>query len=79
VMSDALNCNEDHKDVLVIASDLKVLQYCNRGARFWFSSHGLDWAHFKAHGYRVSEVMHINDGMMQAAIDTAVARTLKES
>lgn len=45
--------------------------YCARGSRAWFAAHGIDWAHFVAHGVPADVLAATGDPLALAVIQHA--------
>ena len=54
--------------------DMRVIKFCNRGAREFCARHGINWQVFIQHGVDVSEVAHIDDEMLRQVIEQAKLR-----
>lgn len=55
-------------DFTITVSDLKRLGYCNKGARKWFESVGLDWNAFVKNGLPADVVLAKGDGMSERLV-----------
>lgn len=58
----------------VTVQDIKVLRFCNRGARSFFEKNGLDWQAFVSNGIDADLLREINDDMALRAIEVAERR-----
>lgn len=59
----------------VTHQDLRVLGYCNKGAREFFVRHGLDWSLFMQQGVAAEVLLEIDDEMAHTAVAEARRRT----
>lgn len=59
-------------EITVTIADVRACKLCVRGARQWFSLHGLDFQHFLMHGYPIETIEALNDGLANQV--TAMAR-----
>lgn len=50
-------------DPLVTIEHVRQAQLCARGARQWFTRHGLDYAQFLNHGYPASVIEATGDAL----------------
>jgi len=49
--------------VIITHQDMRLMKYCNKGAREFFSRHGLDWALFMAEGLPEETILATGDDM----------------
>lgn len=50
---------------------MRELGYCNRGAREWFTRHGLSWAEFLAGGIEADKLRATGDAMAARVVEHA--------
>lgn len=50
---------------------LRLLRYCNKGAREFFSRHGLDWSLFMASGLPEDQFLATGDAMAIRLVEFA--------
>ncbi len=48
---------------VVLHRHMRELGYCNRGAREWFTRHGLNWADFVENGVEADTLRATGDAM----------------
>jgi hypothetical protein len=65
--------------IVLTIDDLHNLGYCNKGPRQIFADHGKSWSHFLENGIAIDEINHIDDAMVQLAIQYARDRAAKEN
>lgn len=53
---------------IVTHRHMRELNYCNRGAREFFSKHGLDWGDFLRNGIDVRKIEAIGDAMAMKVV-----------
>lgn len=53
----------------ITRADLDAMGYCHRGARVFFTRHGLNWSRFLADGLPVAEVAKISDPHAQRIVE----------
>ena len=58
----------------VLHEDMRVLNYCNRGARQFALRHNLDWSEFLVNGLDVKVLENIDDDMARAVVAQAKRR-----
>lgn len=58
----------------VTVQDIKVLGFCNKGARIFFGKNNLDWADFVNNGVDAELLKAIGDEMALAAVAEAERR-----
>lgn len=58
-------------DPLVKIEHLRSARLCSRGARMWFSRHGLDYTQFLNHGYPASVIEATGDALGKLVADVA--------
>lgn len=58
----------------VTHQDIRVLGYCNRGARAFFAAHGLNWSSFMEQGVDGAVLLETGDEMAVAAVQEAARR-----
>lgn len=61
----------------IILDDCKELGFCNHGLREMCKSNNIDWWEFLQNGIDITEVEHIDDENMRAAIAVAKLRENK--
>lgn len=64
-------------DPLVTIEHVRKAMLCARGARQWFTRHGLDYSHFLNHGYPASVIESKNDALGRRV--AAIARSEEEA
>lgn len=62
--------------MIVRLEDMHAVDFCNRGAREWFSCHSLSWADFVSHGIEESVLLATGDAM---AADVVAAARRREA
>ncbi len=50
---------------------LRLLRYCNKGAREFFLRHGLDWAEFMSSGLPEEQILATGDAMATRLVEFA--------
>lgn len=58
----------------VTVQDIKVLRFCNRGARSFFEKNGLDWSGFVSNGIDADCLRETGDAMALRAVEVAERR-----
>ena len=58
----------------VTVHDMRALKYCAHGSRAFAKRYGLDWSRFVRDGMPVSELQHVDDGMLKRVIEQAEKR-----
>jgi hypothetical protein len=61
-------------ELIVTHADMRSLGYCNRGAREWFTRHGLDWSRFIDEGLPADVLLATGDSMAQDVVQVASRR-----
>lgn len=59
---------------IVKHADIRVLGFCNRGAREFFERHNLDWSSFVSNGIDEDVLLALNDEMATQAVEQAHKR-----
>lgn len=54
--------------------DIRLLGFCNRGAREFFERHNLNWSSFMQHGLDAEILLALGDDMATQAVREAVRR-----
>jgi hypothetical protein len=54
--------------------DIRAAKMCSRGARAWFTRHGLDWAEFITNGIDAELVLATGDAMAIRVVKVARGR-----
>lgn len=54
--------------------DLRVIEFCNKGARQFCVRHGIDWSAFMRDGVDAKTVSHVDDEMLKQVIRAAEKR-----
>lgn len=49
--------------MIITHQDMRLMKYCNKGAREFFSRHGLDWSLFMAEGLPEEVILATGDDM----------------
>lgn len=60
--------------MIVIHQDLRVLGFCNKGAREFFERHEINWWLFLQHGVDADILIATNDSMALDAVEQAKKR-----
>lgn len=60
-------------DPLVTIEHVRQSNLCARGARQWFTRHGLDYTHFLNHGYPASVIEATGDALGRKVAEAARA------
>lgn len=50
-------------EIMVTVADVRAIKFCSRGARQWFTRHGLDYDRFLRTGLPVAEVDAVGDAL----------------
>ena len=50
-------------DVIVHVRHIREAKLCSRGARMWFTRHGLDFTAFLTHGIPASQIDNLGDAL----------------
>lgn len=64
--------------IIVTVADVRACNLCVRGARQWFSLHGLDFSTFLIHGYPIETIEATNDALGTKVATYARARAAGE-
>ena len=56
-------------DHVIRMEHCKQINFCSRGVREWMARVGLNYMHFLQHGYKISEIAHVNDALSRKLID----------
>lgn len=50
-------------EIKVTVADVRAVNFCARGARQWFTRHGLDYSKFVTEGLPISQIEATGDAM----------------
>lgn len=67
------------EEIMVTVADVRAIQFCARGARQWFTRHGLDYTEFVTRGLPISQVEAVNDALGKMAAQQARLRAAGEA
>lgn len=57
--------------MIVTLKDLRRAKMCGKGARAFFSRHGLDWSDFVKQGIEAEKLENTKDAMAQRLVEVA--------
>lgn len=61
-------------DPIIRIGDIRQAGFCVKGARTWFTRHGLDFKQFLRFGMPASELIAKGDGLAQKVVEAKRAR-----
>lgn len=61
-------------EIMVTVADVRAIKFCARGARIWFTRHGLDYQQFITKGLPISQVDALGDALGKQVAAQARAR-----
>lgn len=66
------------EEIMVTVADVRSIQFCARGARMWFTRHGLDYTEFVTRGLPVSVIEGTGDALGKKVAKQARLRAAGE-